>query len=385
MGVRGSWRVSAGRAGLARHAVAEVDDARAEGAGLDEFEYPALALGKERGPTADQHRGTMRHRSASGVVMERPPALLLMTAMTVTLVACVACVAVPTGGVPSGTSPIPSFTDSPSPTSERLTEADLKYRLTDAFGDLWYCDPDEYPVARDDETELAAQRFDEIRDDAETFAAIVRHLGLQGRSSFEPSDQLAIYRDWKALNAIGLEPGEDGSFRFDYLAQPTSGDLGTRSTGSIHAAGSIDVDRQEAAGAPACPICLARGTPIQTPRGPIAIEDLVVGDLVLSPDAAGRYVPALIVRIGSMPAPPEHRVVQLQLSDGRHLTASPGHPLPDGRRLGDLRVGDRVDGAEVISARTTVYRGGSTFDLLAAGPTGGYLAGGIPLGSTLTR
>ena len=34
---------------LARHAVAEVDDSRAEGAGFDEFEiHSALALGKER-------------------------------------------------------------------------------------------------------------------------------------------------------------------------------------------------------------------------------------------------------------------------------------------------------------------------------------------------
>src|ERR671919_2540682 len=42
---------------LARHAVAEIDDSRAEGAGLDEFEiHPALALGKERNATADQHR-----------------------------------------------------------------------------------------------------------------------------------------------------------------------------------------------------------------------------------------------------------------------------------------------------------------------------------------
>jgi hypothetical protein len=39
---------------LARHAVVEVDDSRAEGAGLDEFEiHPALALGKERNATAD--------------------------------------------------------------------------------------------------------------------------------------------------------------------------------------------------------------------------------------------------------------------------------------------------------------------------------------------
>src|SRR6059036_65262 len=45
------------RTRLARHAVAEVDDARAERAGLDEFEiHPALALGKERDATANQHR-----------------------------------------------------------------------------------------------------------------------------------------------------------------------------------------------------------------------------------------------------------------------------------------------------------------------------------------
>src|SRR5664280_3119011 len=42
---------------LSRDAVAEVDDARAEGAGLDEFEiHPALALGKVRSATANQHR-----------------------------------------------------------------------------------------------------------------------------------------------------------------------------------------------------------------------------------------------------------------------------------------------------------------------------------------
>ncbi len=46
---------------LARHAVAEVDDSRAEGAGPGEFEiHPALALGKERNATANQQRRTWR-------------------------------------------------------------------------------------------------------------------------------------------------------------------------------------------------------------------------------------------------------------------------------------------------------------------------------------
>src|SRR5207249_3065997 len=48
------WPKSLGA--LARHAVAEVDHVRAEGAGLDEFEiHPALALRKERDATANQH------------------------------------------------------------------------------------------------------------------------------------------------------------------------------------------------------------------------------------------------------------------------------------------------------------------------------------------
>jgi hypothetical protein len=56
----GNWtlfNLVTGRQRLARYAVAEVDDSRAEGAGLDEFEiHPALALGKERNATASQHR-----------------------------------------------------------------------------------------------------------------------------------------------------------------------------------------------------------------------------------------------------------------------------------------------------------------------------------------
>ena len=48
-----AWRTSR----LARHAVVEIDDAGAEGAGLDELEiHPALALRKERNTAANQHR-----------------------------------------------------------------------------------------------------------------------------------------------------------------------------------------------------------------------------------------------------------------------------------------------------------------------------------------
>jgi hypothetical protein len=65
------------------------------------------------------------------------------------------------------------------------------------------------------------------------------------------------------------------------------------------------------------------------------------------------------------------------------VTASPGHPLGDGRHLGEVQVGDSVDGSTVTIAERLPYAGGETFDLAVSGPTGLYLAGGIPLGSTI--
>ena len=60
------------------------------------------------------------------------------------------------------------------------------------------------------------------------------------------------------------------------------------------------------------------------------------------------------------------------------LQASPGHPLADGRLLGTIVAGDSVDGATVTSATLEPYDGGFTYDLLPDGPTGVYLADGIP-------
>ena len=97
----------------------------------------------------------------------------------------------------------------------------------------------------------------------------------------------------------------------------------------------------------------------------------------------GNRVAVTIMRVGSTPVPATHQVVHLALDDGRTLRASPGHPLPDGRRLGDLRPGDRVDGAAVLRAELVAYEEPRTFDLLPSGTTGVYWANGILLGSTL--
>jgi hypothetical protein len=265
-----------------------------------------------------------------------------------------------------------------------LTTAELRYRLIDTFGPLWFCDPDFYPIAVQDEAERSVERFGEIQADREAFAAILAHLGIPAGADFTADQKLAIYRAWKQLNGIFLEPGNNGTSRFDYRNMPAPGaSEGRRTTGTIDQAGAITIEQQAPAGEPPCPICLARGTSIATPHSEVAVEDVQVGARVWSIDGAGRRVVAAVIRIGQTPVPASHEVVRLVLDDGRVLRASPRHPLADGRLLATIRPGDKVDGARVLSADLEAYSGGSTFDVLTDSPTGGYIAGGIPLRSTL--
>jgi hypothetical protein len=90
-----------------------------------------------------------------------------------------------------------------------------------------------------------------------------------------------------------------------------------------------------------------------------------------------------VIALGSTGAPIDHHVIRLTLADGRSVTASPGHPLADGRTFGDLEIGDLLDASSVTGLESIRYEGGETFDLVVSGETGIYLAGGIPLGSTL--
>ena len=274
---------------------------------------------------------------------------------------------------------------SPSP-GEPLTEARAKFALLAELGVLWYCDPDFYPIEVRPEQDAALELWPEIIADPKAFAAILEHLGWDADRDFNDADKLAVYRDWKLLRAIDLVPVGDGRWGFDVLTLPRQdAQAGFHSRGTVSDRGVVTVTQQEASSGPACPICLARGTLIDTPAGPVRVELLREGDTVWTMDGAGRRVQGRIEALGQVVVPVEHRVVHIVLADGRRAWVSPGHPTADGRRVGELRPGDELDGARVVSADLEAYGGGVTFDLLPRGDTGAYWANGILLGSTLSR
>jgi hypothetical protein len=131
-----------------------------------------------------------------------------------------------------------------------------------------------------------------------------------------------------------------------------------------------------------CPICAAPDTPVATPLGARAIAALRAGDLVYSVDGAA-IVAVPLLRVGKTRVA-SHHVVRVELDDGSVLEISPGHPTADGRRFGDLVVGDRLDeGHGVVSVALVPYRFDATYDILPASSSGTYFADGALIGSTL--
>jgi len=278
----------------------------------------------------------------------------------------------PPGTTAAAPTPIPTLAGG-------LTPTELKYRLLDQFPDFFYCDPDAYPVARADQTQLAIQHFPEIEANREEFEAILEHNGLSGQSSFTDAQKLQIYSDYKKLAAIGLEAAP-GAYQFEL--RTADGKQGLQIQGFIDGKGRISVFSKIPTVA-TCPICLAAWTLIDTPSGPVPVTDLRAGDVVWTQDVTGKRVRAPILQVATAQVPANHEIVHVVLSDGRQLWASPGHPTADGRRLGDLAIGDMLDGGRIVRLEHLRYGWPATYDLLPAGGTGHYWADGILLGSTV--
>jgi len=313
--------------------------------------------------------------------------LPLVTLLGTLLALAVACSGTPAPSGSPGPSPTPTPAPSPSPSPiGALSPAELRFALLAQFSPISWCDPDFYPIQRQDEQVSADEHWAEIIADTATYDAIVAHLGLDGAvaaADRSAAERLAVYRDWKLLNAVRLETIL-GGYAFDLITETNPGlGQGIHSTGTIDALGTIELALQEPSNLTACPICLARGSMIDTPNGEVAVETLHVGDLVWTLDAAGQRVAQPLVRVGSALVPVTHEVVHLVLADGREAWISPGHPTSDGRKVGQLRAGDLIDGSVVASAQLAPYVGGRTFDILPDGPSGAYWANGILIGSTL--
>lgn len=284
-----------------------------------------------------------------------------------------ACAATPTdeGPVPTGSTP------PVTPSGERLGVFELKYVLIDTFGPPFFCDPDYYPVARDDEQQKALEWFGQVDLASAEMRAILARLRMVALLSDE--DILMAYREHKLVGSILVEPsGTEYRFEFRLGEEPE----GETVSGRIDDRGRIDEEKREP-GFNTCPICLAAGTLIDTPSGPMAVQELRAGMAIWTVGKSGARTAAVILRTGSVPVPEGFALVRLRLDDGRQLVASPGHPLADDRLLGDLQAGDMLDGARVVSVERVPAVWPATYDVLPAGGAGLYWANGILARSTL--
>jgi hypothetical protein len=268
-----------------------------------------------------------------------------------------------------------------STTSAAYSSYEMAYKLLSAYPDYFWCDPDFYPVAREGQEQAnALEQFATIQANSAEFTTIIKQAGLTEQATYSDEQKLRIYREHKKLTrALTLTPEGD---HYAFIIR-TGRNQGKLIEGTISSSGTIKV-LNETNSFNTCPICLIRGTLIGTPSGDIPVEKLHPGMIIRSIDRFGLEIAVPILKTASTPVPPDFYVVRITLSDGRSVTASPGHPSSNYRLLGDYRVGDVLDGSLIIGFDFRAYNDEATFDLLPEGPTGLYYANGILLGSTLS-
>ena len=257
---------------------------------------------------------------------------------------------------------------------------ELKYLLISNFDQVFYVDPDFYPVAREGQEEKNAQeQFPIITANAAEFSAILKHLGLPNKGEYTNEEKLRIYREHKKLTLAVEMTGSGDTYHFILRVREGQGE---RIEGTITTSGEIRVLKREPS-INIYPICLAKGTLIDTPSGPVPVEQFRKGMSVWTVDDSGKRIAAAVVETAVTPVPSSFQVVMVRLNDGRTITASWGHPTVEERALGSYQAGDTLDGALVAMVEHVIYNSGATYDLLPSGSTGLYWANGILLKSTL--
>lgn len=131
-------------------------------------------------------------------------------------------------------------------------------------------------------------------------------------------------------------------------------------------------------------VCLSESTKIDTPQGSKSVKDIHEGMQVWTLDDDGRRKSVPVLKTIKLRVQ-QGKFVQLTLANDKTLRLSPGHPTADGRYIGDLQVGDRIDGEEITEIKIIPYINAYTYDILPAGDTGYYWANGVLMGNTLKR
>lgn len=273
-------------------------------------------------------------------------------------------------------------TEQPTEPLVTYSVPELKYILLGNFDNVFWVDSDFFPIAREGlEEQNALEQHAAIKADNAEFTAIINHLELPAKGDYSAEEKLLIYRERKKLTrAVQLTITGD-KYNFTLRVEEGQGEL---IEGTITISGEIRVLKGEDS-FNTYPICLAKGTSIETSVGLVPVEMVQEGMLIWTVDDSGNRVLAPVIKTANTPVPYSFRVIKVELSDTRTITVSQNHPTADNKALGNYEAGDTLDGAQVTSIEYLTYTENATYDILPAGPTGLYWADGILLKSTLTK
>jgi hypothetical protein len=111
-------------------------------------------------------------------------------------------------------------------------------------------------VAHNDEQQKAIAKFPEIQADGPTFSAITQRAGMAGKTTFSDADKLQVYREWKVLNGVDVQPLGNAMYSFDVVTEgDAASGAATHYIGAVDAhTGEIKINSQEQVFGVSCPI-----------------------------------------------------------------------------------------------------------------------------------
>lgn len=123
---------------------------------------------------------------------------------------------------------------------------------------------------------------------------------------------------------------------------------------------------------------LSNETRISTPDLDVLISEIMAGDLILTDDQE-----AVLVKAVSKKELKDQKLWRVTFSDAIYLEGTANHLTADGKRFGNLMIGDYVDGRQVIEKNLVPYPYKYVYDILPDSKSASYYANGILVKSTL--